>query len=85
MKCLSVDKVKPGGSGTSKEGNIRVDRSCLFFKHYRESARISGVDENLIRRFYVILQSISSGFELSIEDSTSIQKTRAKLFVIDYP
>jgi len=51
-----VNRVKPGGSGMSNDGNI--DRSCFFF-NYRKSARITGVDENLILRFYVTLQSIS--------------------------
>jgi hypothetical protein len=49
---LLVDKVKSGGDGTSKDRNT----ARRFSNNYRESARINGVNEDLIRRFYVILQ-----------------------------
>jgi len=61
---------------------IRLERS---FNSCRESARIAGVNETFIHRFYVILQSISSGFELNIEEFNQCTKDTAKLFVIDYP
>jgi len=41
---LLVDKVKPGGSGMSKDGNI----ARRVFND-RESARITGVTEKIIR------------------------------------
>jgi hypothetical protein len=50
----------------------------------RKSARITGVNENLILRFYVILQSISPGFELNIEEFNQYTKDTAKLFVKEY-
>jgi hypothetical protein len=75
---LLVDKVKPGGGGTSNHGNI----ARRFFKNYRESARMNGVNENLIRRCYVILQSISSGFELNIEEFDKYTKDTAKLSMV---
>jgi hypothetical protein len=56
-----------------------------FFKNCRESARITGVNEELIRRFYVILQSILSGFELNTEEFDKCTKDTAKLFVQAYP
>lgn len=59
---LLVNKVKPGGSGTSNNGNT----ARRFSKNYRQSARITGVKENLILTYYVILHSISSGFKLNI-------------------
>jgi hypothetical protein len=74
---LLVNKAKPGGSGTSNDGNT----ARRFFKNYRESARITGVDEDLIRRFYVILQNISSGFELNTEEFDKYTKDTAKLFI----
>jgi hypothetical protein len=57
----------------------------VFFLNYRVSARINGVNEDLIQRFYVILQSISSGFELNIEEFDKYTKGTAKLFVKKYP
>jgi hypothetical protein len=60
---LLVDKVKPGGGGKANDGNT----ARRFFKNDRESARITDVNEDLIRKFYVILQSSSSGFELNID------------------
>jgi len=42
---LLVDKFKPGGSGKSNNGNI-----ARRFFNGRESARITGVNENIIRR-----------------------------------
>ena len=56
-----------------------------FFKNYRESARITGVNKNLMCRFYVILQSISPGFELTIEEFNKYSLHMAKLFVKEYP
>ena len=78
---LLVDKAKPGGSGTSNDGNT----ARRFFKNYRESARITGVNEDLVRRFYVILQIISSGFEINTEEFDKYTKDTAKLFVQAYP
>jgi hypothetical protein len=56
-----------------------------FFKNYRESARITGVNEDLVHRFYVILQIISSGFEMNTEEFDKYTKDMAKLFVQAYP
>jgi hypothetical protein len=43
------------------------------------------VNEDLIWRFYAILQSISSRFELNIEEFAKYTKDIAKLFVKEYP
>jgi hypothetical protein len=56
MGVFLVNKVKPGGSGTSNDGNTASEA----FKNYGESARITGVNENLVPRFCIVLQSISS-------------------------
>lgn len=78
---LLVDKVMHGRSGTSHDRNI----ARKFFKNYQESARITGVNKNLMRRFYVILQSISPGFELNIEEFNKYSLDMTKLFVKEYP
>ena len=57
----------------------------FFFLNYRESARITGVEENLLRSFCIILRSISSGFELNTEEFNQNTKDTAKLFVNEYP
>jgi hypothetical protein len=56
---LLANKVSPGGSETSNDRN-----TARFSENYRQSDRITGVNENLILIFYVILHSISSGFKL---------------------
>lgn len=60
--ALLVDMPKPGG-GTTNDGNT----ARRFFENYEQSAIITGVDKNLIHRFYIILQTISSGFAVNIE------------------
>jgi hypothetical protein len=72
---LLVDNAKLGGSGTSNNGNT----ARRVFINYRESARITGVNEELI------LQSISSGFKLNTEEFDKCTKYTAKLFVQAYP
>jgi hypothetical protein len=49
-----VKQFKPGGSGTPNNGNA----ARSFFFNYRKSARIAGVNESPILRFYVSLQNI---------------------------
>jgi len=56
---LIVDKPKPG-FGSTNDGNT----ARRFFENSTVSASITGVDENLIKRFHVILQAISSGYEI---------------------
>jgi hypothetical protein len=76
---LLVDKAKPGKSRKTNDGNT----ARRIFN--RESARITGVDEDFVRRFYVILQIISSGFEINTEEFDKYTKDTAKLFVQVYP
>jgi hypothetical protein len=61
---LLVYKDKPVKSGTTNDWNT----ARRGFKNYRESARITGVNEDLVRRFYAVLQSISSAFEMNTEE-----------------
>jgi hypothetical protein len=57
---------------TSNDGNT----ARRFSKNYRQSNKITGVNKNLIVIYYVILCSISSGFELNIEKFNNYKKTR---------
>ena len=56
---LIVDRAKPG-YGSSNDGNT----ARRFFQNAAISAEITGVDEKLIHRFHIILQVISSGFDI---------------------
>lgn len=78
---LLVDKVKPGGSGTSNDGNT----ARRFFNRPEVSAQITGVDVNLIKRFGIILLAMSSGFEINTQKFGEFAKDTAKLFVEKYP
>lgn len=58
---LIVDTPKQGG-GNTNDGNT----ARRFFKNPVESAEITGLSENLIRRFGVILQTISCSYKINI-------------------
>lgn len=77
---LLVDMPKPG-CGSSNDGNT----ARRFFQNYEESSLITGVDKNLIYRFYIILQTISSGFSINIEKFKEYALDTAKEFVKLYP
>ena len=77
---LIVDKPKPG-FGSSNDGNT----ARRFFANFQVSAKITGIDETLIKRFYVILQVISSGYDINLELFEKFCINTAKLFVNLYP
>ena len=58
---LIIDRPKQG-MGNSNDGNI----ARHFFENSETSARILGIDHDLMRRFHVILQVISSRFNVKI-------------------
>lgn len=60
--ALIIDQPKVG-FGNSNDGNT----ARRFFENYSVSARILGVDENLIKRAYIILQTLSSGFAVNVD------------------
>lgn len=76
---LLVDIVKQG-SGKTNDGNT----ARAFFTNYKTSACITGIDEQLIKRFYVILQTISSGYEINIEAFKKYTQETAELYVSLY-
>lgn len=73
---LLVDIVKQG-FGTSNDGNT----ARRFFRNYKETSKITGVDENLIKRFAVILQAISSGRNINIDIFRTYCRETAELYV----
>lgn len=77
---LIVDRPKPG-YGSSNDGNT----ARRFFENAAISAEITGVDEDLIHRFHVILQVISSGYDIDNEKFKDYCVNTARLFVALYP
>ena len=77
---LIVDRPKPG-YGSSND----VNTARRFFQNAAISAEITGVDEKLIHRFHVILQVISSGFDIDDEKFKDYCVNTAHLFVALYP
>ena len=77
---LIVDRLKPG-YGSSNDGNT----ARRFFQNAAISAETTGVDENLIHRFHVILQVISSTFDIDNEKFKDYCVNTAHLFVALYP
>src|SRR5205814_6828983 len=59
---LIVDKPKPG-YGSSNDGNT----ARRFFQNPSISSQVTGVDEDLINRFGVILITFSSGYAINID------------------
>lgn len=74
---LLVDKVQPGGSGTSNDGNT----ARKFFKYYEKASEITGINKILIYRCGVILRVMSSGFEIDSAAFKNYCSETAKMYV----
>ena len=57
---ITVDVPKSGGSGNSNNGNT----ARRFFRGYQKSAEVLGVDEELMKRFYITLCILPSKEEV---------------------
>ena len=57
---LIIDQLKPG-FGRINDGNT----AWFFLENADISSSITRFDKNLIRRFYVILKAISSGYDIN--------------------
>lgn len=75
-----VDQPKPGYGSTNTGNTARI-----FFRNSKRSAEITGVNEELIHRFHIILQTISCGYEVDCEKFNIYALNTAKLFVTNYP
>lgn len=56
-----------------------------FFAHRDVSSSITGVNEDLINRFHVVLQALSSGYEINITRFEEFALATARRFVELYP
>jgi len=77
---LLADVPKPGGSGTTNDGNT----ARRFFRDPTLSASITGIDKTLIRRCSVILQALFSLYRVNATAFDNYAKETAKLFVSLY-
>lgn len=77
---LIVDKPKPG-FGNSNDGNV----ARKFFQNHTVSSCITNIDPELIRRIYIILQAISSGYKINSEKFEQYCFETACLYVKLYP
>ena len=76
---LVIDIPRSGGSGSSNNGNT----ARRFFRNAEQTAAIINVDVHLIKRIYVVLCTLSSGFMidadklkgLMLRNSTAFYKT----------
>lgn len=73
---LIVDKPKQG-LGSSNDGNT----ARRVFENWKTSAEITGFDETLLYRLKVVLDTISSGFEINVDKFRAYTLDTAKLFV----
>ncbi|XP_065092812.1 uncharacterized protein LOC135713609 [Ochlerotatus camptorhynchus] len=78
---LIVDKPKPGGSGTSNDGNT----ARRFFSDPKKTAAITGLDVTALERCGTILQVLASGHKINTERFSSYCIETAKYLVDLYP
>lgn len=76
---LHIDKPRQG-AGNSNDGNT----ARRFFSNYHCSANITGVDEELIKRLYIILQTLSSGIAVNAFKFGQYAMDTARIFVNKY-
>jgi hypothetical protein len=78
---LLVEIPKSGGSGTTNDG-ITARR---FFAAASQSASITGISEDLIKRFRVILRTLSCRYVIDVEAFKEYALQTARLYVDTYP
>lgn len=76
---LKVDIPKQG-TGTTNDGNT----ARRFFQQPSLAAEITGVNEELVKRFAIILQTLSCGRHINIGKFESFAYETAQLFVTEY-
>lgn len=69
------------GFGSTNDGNT----ARRFFENTKTSSLITGVSEELISRFHIILQTISSGRDIDVEKFRVYALATARHYVKEYP
>lgn len=77
---MKIDYVLQG-KGTSNDGNT----ARRFFGDYKTSAKITGFNAELLKRFAVILQALASGRKINVRQFASYTEETASLYVKLYP
>lgn len=77
---LLVDKPKPG-FGSTNDGNT----ARRFFEHYELSSEVTGIDQTVIYRQKVILQTLASSFHIKTDLFREYCLDTAKLLIETYP
>lgn len=77
---LIVDEPKPG-YGSTNDGNT----ARRFFQNSEISASITGLDEEIIKRFHTILQVLSCGQKINVEKFEKYALDTARTFVALFP
>ncbi|KAJ4425626.1 hypothetical protein ANN_27822 [Periplaneta americana] len=78
--ALDVDSPKQG-YGSSNDGNT----ARRFFENSAVSSEITGVDEEIITRFRVILQTLLSGYAIDVDNFQVYTLETARKYVNRYP
>lgn len=68
------------GAGTTNDGNT----ARRFFNDPSLSSQITGIDEDLIRRFSTILKAINSGYDIQVDNFEAYCLTAAEKFISLY-
>lgn len=76
---LTVDKPKPG-FGSSNDGNT----ARTFFANSKVSAEITGLNEELIGKFHLILRTLSCGKRVNVDPFGILLKDTLKLYLDNY-
>lgn len=88
MKIQNAFKTKMGliidipkqSYGSSNDGNT----SRRFFQNYKLSSEITGINEELIRRFAIILQTLACGKSIDINKFNEYTLKTADLYIAEY-
>lgn len=73
---ILVDQPKPG-YGSTNDGNT----ARKFFRDPSLTSRLTGLDENFLRRFQTILITLNCGYEVNADRFDSYAKETAELYV----
>jgi len=76
---LIVDRPKPG-YGSTNDGNT----ARRFFENSAISTLITGLNERIIKRFHIILQTISCGYDINVNNYKEYALETARMFVSEY-
>ena len=78
---LIIDVPADSGRGTSNDGNT----ARRFFENHEVIAEVTGIDNELLIRFSIILSTINCSFEINSSKFESYALETAKLYVAKYP